>query len=345
MAFWRSCFIFFCVITPQVSAESDDSLLNQASLDADEVCQSGKDEDCSLSLLQAKAKAHEMLDDSSESELIVNGSSSILDDETLDLDIEDDEEDTDALKANASEGGPQVYSFYVYRAKDKETYADENVNMANLPGVLWYLHNEVVGHCPRKFGVTRIIRYKITMRATPELAATGKNFARLCHFDYAQCTGPESSLQDYSSYGYVVGCDKPSFKQASYPQATWYSFPGKCPEKDFKHKANCPKVGGLCKPGEAWSRTCTWKKESAGEITLDQLTHIRNFDARCKRGFAEYNLNCDCGGGSNFWRGKTNYRVGLKRERWLQYLFKRHFPQYPAKLGKEPTCPYGDPLR
>ena len=32
------------------------------------------------------------------------------------------------------------------------------VNMANLAGVLWYLHSEVVGHCPRKFGITRVLR-------------------------------------------------------------------------------------------------------------------------------------------------------------------------------------------
>ena len=31
-----------------------------------------------------------------------------------------------------------------------------NVNAANLPGVLWYLHNEVVERTPRKFGITSL---------------------------------------------------------------------------------------------------------------------------------------------------------------------------------------------
>lgn len=244
-------------------------------------------------------------------ELETDESSSVLDDESLDGYLLDSNNLASDISTDKDE--PPVHTFYVYRAKDNETYEDTNVNMANLPGVLWYLHNEVVGHCPRKFGVIRILRYKITMRATPELYRTGKEFANLCHFDAAQCTGPESSLQEYQRYGYVVGCDRPSFQQASYSQATWYSFPGQCPQADFNHKGRCAfgaDAGGLCREGQDWSNTCTWKREAAGEITLDELTRNRDFETRCKtKNFQEYNEHCDCGGGTNFWHGKRNYKV------------------------------------
>ena len=55
----------------------------------------------------------------------------------------------------------------------------ENVNLANLPGILAYLHHEVVGdacgtgssayECSwRKFGITKVNRYVLTMRSTRE---------------------------------------------------------------------------------------------------------------------------------------------------------------------------------
>jgi hypothetical protein len=33
----------------------------------------------------------------------------------------------------------------VYRAQGETTYPPENVNVADLGGVMWYLHNEIVG--------------------------------------------------------------------------------------------------------------------------------------------------------------------------------------------------------
>lgn len=74
------------------------------------------------------------------------------------------------------------------------------------------------------------------MMPTPELQRTGKVFAPLCHFDSGACTGPKPVLEDYRKYGFVVGCDRPSFGHAAYSQATWYSFPGACPSKSFQQK-------------------------------------------------------------------------------------------------------------
>jgi len=258
----------------------------------------------------------------------------------------------DAANSSVDESsGPPELTFYVYRAKNNENYEDTNVNMANLAGVMWYLHNEVVGHCPRKFGIVRVLRYKITMRNTPELKrSTGKNFARLCHFDSGACTGPASSISDFK-FGFVVGCDKPSFHQAAYPKATWFSFPGSCPEVPFQRKTEWCKQdqkGGnhQCNAGEPWSKTCTWRLEPAGEVTLDELTHNKNFDNTCRNtGFFEYRDGCDCGQGTNFWHGKRDFHAGLRRMSWLKTLFQRNYPSMPTDLGSEPECEWGDPQR
>ena len=263
---------------------------------------------------------------------------------TLDVDSlnwENYEEEEDTFEETNETAGP--YTFYVYRAKNDHNYEDTNVNMANLAGVLWYLHSEVVGHCPRKFGITRILRYKITMMPTKELLQTKKVFAPLCHFDSGACTGPKPVLDDYQKFGYVVGCDRPSFSHAAYSQATWYSFPGACPSKTFQQKQGCAEAGGECKAGEAWSRTCTWRKQFAGEITLDQLTHNFHFEDRCKKGFEEYNIAADRGQGTNYWHTRSSKRVCDRRMSWAKRVFASRCGG--PRLPEAPECPYGDAKR
>ena len=85
---------------------------------------------------------------------------------------------------------PMKRSFYAYRAMCGSevmscrpgTSAEarfENVNLANLQGVLGYLHHEVLGYtrCNKYTGITtqvygidRIRRYNITMFNTPAVA-------------------------------------------------------------------------------------------------------------------------------------------------------------------------------
>mmetsp|Transcript_55019 Transcript_55019/g.159280 ORF Transcript_55019/g.159280 Transcript_55019/m.159280 type:complete len:497 (-) Transcript_55019:94-1584(-) len=110
----------------------------------------------------------------------------------------------------ASLGEPssaELYTFYVYRAISEETYDPINVNVANLPGVLWYLHHEVVVQYPRKFEITSIERYKVRMRATEELLKKGMHFGPRLAMDRGQCTGPFVCGRQKSSLGYP----EPSF--------------------------------------------------------------------------------------------------------------------------------------
>eukprot|EP00406_Dinophysis_acuminata_P073864 CAMPEP_0179259422 /NCGR_PEP_ID=MMETSP0797-20121207/25818_1 /TAXON_ID=47934 /ORGANISM="Dinophysis acuminata, Strain DAEP01" /LENGTH=563 /DNA_ID=CAMNT_0020967475 /DNA_START=57 /DNA_END=1748 /DNA_ORIENTATION=- len=102
--------------------------------------------------------------------------------------------------------GMQAMTFYMYRAQSAAEYPLENANAADLAGVLWYLHNEIVGSTPRKYGVIRILRYKMTMKNTAEYyRAYNKQFGPFVAFDNAMCTtaGCDSI---WLKYGFIVGC-------------------------------------------------------------------------------------------------------------------------------------------
>lgn len=92
----------------------------------------------------------------------------------------------------------------------------ENVNLANLPGILTYLQEEVVGECSRqhcgkmKFGITRVGRYRITMYSTQEAyhaydvnhvlpPGAGHQFARFTAFDFGRIAWEPKGLPS-------VGC-------------------------------------------------------------------------------------------------------------------------------------------
>eukprot|EP00439_Symbiodinium_sp_Y106_P085168 s167_g27.t2 len=83
-----------------------------------------------------------------------------------------------------------LFTFYMYRAVSDEVYPPLNTNVASLPGVLWYLHHEVVIQAPRKFQISRILRYKVQMRATAPLLRLGMHFGVRLAYDKGQATGP-----------------------------------------------------------------------------------------------------------------------------------------------------------
>jgi len=102
--------------------------------------------------------------------------------------------------------GMSKMTFYVYRAQSDDNYPPENVNAADLAGVMAYLHNEVIGAVPRKFGITRILRYKITMQNTQAFYdAFQKQFGPFVAFDAGQCTAPGCAAV-FAQYGYNIGC-------------------------------------------------------------------------------------------------------------------------------------------
>lgn len=184
-----------------------------------------------------------------------------------------------------SDSSAPLQSFYMYRAISDEKYEPVNVNAANLAGVLWYLHHEVVVQAPRKFNIARIARFKVSMRATTPLLQMGMHFGVRFAFDRGQATGPfvcgknytvdppipevcagefqasnatkvgaKSLPYEWEKYGYTVGCNNlgsypfPLYS-VGYPGAVWYSLPGPCPSRTYdKADDECRRrdPGGFC---------------------------------------------------------------------------------------------------
>ncbi|CAK0818296.1 unnamed protein product, partial [Prorocentrum cordatum] len=112
----------------------------------------------------------------------------------------------EAFQASPENSGPTVISFYLYRASGDTNYPLENVNVGNLAGVLWYLHNEIVVSPMRKYNIDRIKRFKIRMKPVVEFwNVHHANFGPFMAYDAARCSTP-SCKDVYDLYGYIVGC-------------------------------------------------------------------------------------------------------------------------------------------
>jgi len=234
---------------------------------------------------------------------------------------------------------PQTFTFHMYRAQNNENYPFENVNAGNIAGVLRYLHDEVVIACPRKFQITRILRFKVTMRTTDTLFSRPPHvhFGPYVAFDKGQCTVPKCS-ELWAKYGYAVGCQKQGTSVAQYSDGVWYSVPGPCPSEDFRNKSlQCrqQEPGGQC-PMPDGSHTCTWHAEAAGDISLDDLTGIQNYNGRCAEGLIEYNPRTNNGSGTFFWNGKQDPTSCSQRQSLVLLLFKARYPQIPQL--PDPEC-------
>ena len=170
---------------------------------------------------------------------------------------------------------PEAVIYYAYRATSGDEFPIENVNLANLEGVLMYLNHEVIRNdgkdaSGRKFGIDRIRRYRIAMKSTQQaFAQTGDNplyprdvrpqFTKYSAFDYGQISGAGKNFPGLPS----VGCGSKEIKgwgqtyqgQAYGDNVTYYSLPGPCYSRPFNsglHKS-MPMTYG---PNKGLTRVC-----------------------------------------------------------------------------------------
>lgn len=243
--------------------------------------------------------------------------------------------------------------FYMYRAQSSKDYPPVNINLADIGGVLWYLHHEIVCMTPRKYHVTRILRYKVTVKNTDVLRkAMHHDFAPFVAFDSGKCTVPTCD-EIWNKWGFVVGCQVIGGDSAKYSRqvpcdsaqchaGAWYSLPGPCPVMDYKSKSDgCKRgqPGGACSTSDVTGEAhCTYHAEEAGWVDMNEYTFIRNYSGFIEEGRREYDPQTDRGVRFSFWDGlqdqsKCNWRMNR-----LQLLFKKKFPDLPALL-EPPACP------
>lgn len=241
-------------------------------------------------------------------------------------------------------------SFYMYRAQSSAEYAEETINAADLSGVLWYLHNEIVVTTPRKYGVMRILRLRVTMLNTMAVVqATRGQFGPFVAFDRGKCTTVNCS-SNWDNYGFIVGCqvlgaDVSKYLDVPCSSSTchagyWYSLPGPCPSEVLGSKSPACRrefPGGSCKDVSG-ERNCTFHVERAGEVLLDDLTQIENYTEFMHEGGREYDPRTDHGIHTSFWDGKHDQRKCAARMERLRLLFRKGYPDMPDRLY-EPPCP------
>lgn len=200
-----------------------------------------------------------------------------------------------------------IYTLWMYRATNSENFGLGNSNTGNLAGVIWYLAHEVVVTEPPKYGISRILRYKVQVKAPKRLHAAGMNFGVRYAYDHGLCTGPGECGRRYNEYGYFVGCNKlgdfpyPKY-DAHYPGSVWYSLP----------------LNGHCSGVPTGADTCTYSYQSAGEITLDELQGSS---------------------GRDFWKWSGDVVRNQQRVRMAHDLFKE---KYPLEFGdlENPRCDF-----
>jgi len=170
-------------------------------------------------------------------------------------------------------------------------------------------------------------------------------------FDRAKCTVPNCSEVWWNKFGYVPGCQIQDVESFHYQNALWYSFPGRCPQKNFSEAClenewdAALEPGGACRPTRTPTGTwnCTYTYEPVGEVLLDQLVGItenyKSYREFCQDGGVEFNGpddDSDEGVTLDFWRGYRNITMNQQRVQALEDLFTsihRHEKKLP-----DPVC-------
>lgn len=261
-------------------------------------------------------------------------------------------------------------SFYMYRAQSDYVYPMENVNLADLPGVMWYLQKEVVASVPRKYNVTRILRYLVTMKNPDDTfkhvhwiygdSGYGKQFAPFGAFDSGKCTAT-NCMDKYEEYGYAVGCQAVETEEYNYKRqapatncvpedspecvsGTWYSLPGACPHETLYHKSdecNEQYPSARCDHPDG-SLSCTYNVRYAGQVELDELEGISDYekwwvDEDGPTGNIEYEKITDDGNGTAWWNERHNEERCNSRMAQVVALFGKRYPDLPDNLP-DPPC-------
>merc|ERR1712232_488635 len=246
--------------------------------------------------------------------------------------------------------GRKLWTFYMYRAQDDNSrYPVQNINLGDIAGVMWYLHNEIVSvpGPERKYGISRIVRFKVSVRSTSALYSEGlRQFGQYVAFDRAQCTVPDCD-SIWAKTGFVVGCQLVDTQVAAYVASyrtfgvgsctfpncspgVWYSLPGSCPSKTFDEKTpECRRdmPGGRCPARVTGESDCTYNITEAGWIGLDELTGIPDRGIFTAAGHTEYNPSTDRGDGTDFWNGQHDLNLCIARTQKLQNLFDQKYPE------------------
>lgn len=247
-----------------------------------------------------------------------------------------------------------VYDFFMYRVQNDEDYEPKNQNMANLAGAMFYLHNEIIWHVPRRFNKTRIQKFRVHTKAPQPLFEKGMNFGTRVAFDLGMCTGPFNCDDWWAKYGYYVGCNNVgSFPTSQwkdtcrYAGAVWYSLPGPCPSQHYNNQSlicRGHEPGGACPPGviPTGEGNCTYSYQLVGEISLNELSGIdTDYDSFIKKGGREYNKWSDQGVLTDFWNWKWSHHVCDARVEKANEMFRKKYPDDPNEKDlPSPVCDF-----
>lgn len=174
---------------------------------------------------------------------------------------------------------------------------------------MWYLQHEVVTKDPPKYGISRILRYKVSTKAPEKLLSAGMNFGVRYAYDSQKCTGPGKCTDMYKKYGYFVGCNKfesmypyPD-EQTAYPGGVWYSLPGQ----------------GACSGAPTGADECTYSYSwPPDEISLEELAGSAGLAA--------------------FWAGPKDQAANARKVQAAADLFKTKYPSSPDLAT--PACDF-----
>lgn len=156
---------------------------------------------------------------------------------------------------------------------------------------------------------------------------------------------------EFEKYGYYVGCNNlgyypfPLYK-VGYPGAVWYSLPGPCSSKPFdKADDFCRRhdPGGFCGVGvtPTGAGNCTWTYEKAGEITVDELVSVGDYNVFSSNQKREYDPYTDKGIGFSWWDGINDENANMVRIKRARELFDKKYPNMTSdKDMQNPPCDF-----